>query len=436
MISVITPALVKDEYSYQWLHECIASVKAQPGQWEHIVVNDHSPVKLDALKAHWPHVRWLDAEGTGVSSARNQAAEAARYDLLLPLDADDKLGPDALATFLDAWNKRGDARIIYSDVIMFGEDYARVYLAAEYDFSILMHATFMTVGCLHSKEDWERVGGWRLDMTHGLEDWEYWIAMGEVGVCGKRVPEPLYWYRRHPRGRLQWLRSASGLWDRAYLAMRELHKDSFNGRYPMGCCGGRSRAAATKPVAAAMPARVLQAASASAIRTEGIMLVYNGARKGDFLITGGVTRTKYHVPGQGGIVELAGTRTQGIKPADLPWFLSVNQGRDFKVVEQPKVTPVPLAPPIPQAVKEEAWEPSIVEFHEPAPEPIQGPDTGLGALDVEIEKLMAEVPDIQALTVAEIRGMDLEPDMAQALRGQELAGKNRKTVLEFLEGLI
>jgi len=419
MISVITPAMVKDEYSYQWLHECIASVKAQPGQWEHIVVNDHSPVKLDALKAHWPHVRWLDAEGTGVSSARNQAAEAARYDLILPLDADDKLGP-----------KRGNARIIYSDVIMFGEDYARVYLAAEYDFSILMHATFMTVGCLHTKEDWERVGGWRLDMTHGLEDWEYWIAMGEVGVCGKRVPEPLYWYRRHPRGRLQWLRSDSGLWDRAYLAMRELHKDSFNGRYPMGCCGGRSRAAATKPVAAAMPARAIQAASASAIRTEGIMLVYNGARKGDFLITGGVTRTKYHVPGQGGIVELAGTRTQGVKPADLPWFLSVNQGRDFKVVEQPKVTPVPLAPPIPQAVKEEAWTPTTME---PKGGLIGNTDGSDGFI---MAHMLHEVPDIQALTVAEIRGMDLEPDVALALKGQELAGKNRKTVLEFLEGLI
>jgi len=50
--------------------------------------------------------------------------------------------------------------------------------------------------------------------------------------------------------------------------------------------------------------------------------------------------------------------------------------------------------------------------------------------------MLHEVPDIQALTVAEIRGMDLEPDVALALRGQELAGKNRKTVLEFLEGLI
>ena len=420
MISVITPALVKDELGHQWLHECIASVAEQQGDWEHIIVNDHSPVNLDALKETWSHVRWMDAEGQGVSMARNQAAEAARGDLLLPLDADDKLGPAAIMAFQKAWANRGDAGIIYSDCVMFGEDYAKVYLAAEYDFRTLLKATFMTVGCLHQKADWDRVGGWRIDMTRGLEDWEYWIALGELGVCGKRIAEPLYWYRRHPRGRLQWLKANHDKWDRAYQAMRDLHRDSYDGRFPMGCCGGRAKAAARRPVRS-VPASL--AATTATIKSGGVLLVYQGARQGDFMITGGVTRTMYHVPGRGGIVELANTRTQGVNPADVAWFRSVNQGRDFKEVQRPESAPpapaaAPKPAPEPQAVSVQDWSPEVMEA-EAAPEPAE-----------------PELPDSQAMTVAEIKELELEPREAAALLAQEYQGKNRKTVIELLEGLM
>ena len=419
MISIITPALVKDGHSYQWLHECIASVRAQPGEWEHIVVDDHSRVNLDALKKAWPHVRWLEAEGQGVSMARNQAADHARGDLLLPVDADDKLASGALDSFRKAWAQRGDAGIVYSDVVMFGEDYAQVYLAAEYDFRTLLKATFMTVGSLHRKADWDRVGGWRLDMTQGLEDWEYWIALGELGVCGKHWPEPLYWYRRHPRGRLQWLRQNTDLWDRAYNAMRELHIDSYNGRFPMGCCGGARRAPARKPAARPAPA------AAALPRQEAGMvnLAYYGPRQGDFQVVGGVTRTRYRVPGRGQIVEVVGTGTQGVKPADVAWFRSANGGRDFRPLEsavsqKAPAPPVPAQPPATelQDVEVEKYEPEVME-PEAAPEP-------------------APVPDIQEMTVAEIRGMDFSPDMAAALLGQEEAGKGRVTVINHLRGLL
>ena len=416
MISVITPALVKDGLGYQWLHETIASVSTQPGDWEHIIVNDHSPVKLDALKRAWPHVRWLDAEGKGVSAARNQAVDHARGDLILPLDADDKLASGALDEFRKGWVNRGSAGIIYSDVVMFGEDYARVYLAAEYDFPTLLKATFMTVGCLHRKADWDQIGGWRLDMTQGLEDWEYWIAMGEAGICGKRVPAPLYWYRRHPRGRLQWLKSNIELWDRAYLAMRELHIDSFNGRYPMGCCGGRSKT--TRVPAKAPVAPAAKVAATAATSSDGdVLLAYYGARAGDFRVVSGVTRTKYYIPGRGGIVEFEGVRRQGVKKPDVPWFLAVNGGRDFRVVDaQSPSSPIAaVAKPAPEPVVETDpadWEPDIME---PEPPPVL---------------------DIQEMTVSEIRGMEFPPDMAQALIGQEEAGKERKTVLEFLRGLV
>ena len=201
-VSIITPVKARNATYVGWLDETIASVQGQTSKdWEMVVANDHSKADLTALKAKWHNIRWIDAKEHGVSAARNEAAAAARAPLLLPLDADDKLTENAVEVFLQAWQARGDARIIYSDVVMFGENYSRVYTAPGYDFKILLKGTFMTIGCLHLKEDWEKVGGWRNDMQAGLEDWEYWIALGEIGVCGARVNEPLYYYRRHAGGR-------------------------------------------------------------------------------------------------------------------------------------------------------------------------------------------------------------------------------------------
>lgn len=358
MISILTPVRAKDEAGALWLHEAIASVADQGySDWEHIVVNDHSDADLSSIRAAWPDVRWLEAEGQGVSAARNQAAAAARGDLLLPLDADDKLAPSALARFAGAWTGSG---VLYSDVMMFGRDFAKVYIApAEYDFVRLLKSTFMIVGCLHRKADWERAGGWRLDLTGGLEDWEYWIKLGELGVCGTRVPEPLYWYRRHPTGRLAWLKANKPLWDAAYQTMRDIHKDSYAGRYPMGCCGGK-KAASRAPVVPEAQVIKQQAARAAADGSL-IQMLYVGPRMGGFSVIAGVTRTRYDIAGPGQLVTLHSTTTTGVRPEDVSWFKAVAGGRDFRVVEAPKPAP-PVAPAEPVVnAQSEAWAPETME---------------------------------------------------------------------------
>jgi pyruvate/2-oxoglutarate dehydrogenase complex dihydrolipoamide acyltransferase (E2) component len=376
-VSIITPAYVKDEQGLQWLHETIASVMGQTRRdcFEMVVVNDGSPVDLGPLRETWKaatanqSLRWIEGSHQGVSAARNQAASEARAPLLLPLDADDKLARTAIETLLAEWPERDKAaNILYTDVVMFGQDYSRVYLAEEYSFKTLLQATFMTVGCLHKKADWEAVGGWRLDMTQGLEDWEYWIALGERGVCGQRVAEPLYYYRRHPTGRLQWLKANQELWDRAYQAMRDLHLDSYNGRYPVGCCGGRSPRGATRPLHGGVP-RAMPAPRALPGKDEMIQLLYVGSRRGDFRVVAQPTRTQYHIPGSGGMVEFDETGVQGVRPEDVAWFRAVNQGRDFRIIQPaapappppPPAAPRPAPKSAPQVEQSEAWVPEVME---------------------------------------------------------------------------
>ncbi len=401
-VSIITPVRATNEQHVEWLHGAVGSVVAQSASdWEMVIVDDHSTVELPRYVDEG--ITILQATGNGASAARNQAAEAARSDLLLPLDADDQLAPNALETFLKAWEGRGDAGIIYSDIVMFGQDFARVYLAPEYSFRTLLKATFMLVGSLHLKADWQRVGGWRPDMEGGLEDWEYWLAMGEMGVCGKRVPEPLYWYRRRAGGRLAALKADPTRWHKAYQKMRALHTDSYNGRFPMGCCGGAAQSVPKRPRAGTQPPQ---------ITGDRVPIVYIGARKGDFWIVGQTSRVRYHIMGQGEF--LADDRGRvGVDRRDVQAFTSMNRGRNFKVVHPPApAAPKPVAQAVPE--KSEAWEPVAMEEQRVT---VSVPQPGPG--DLTLKQLRA----LKNLTAKD----------ALRMLGEERGNRNRVGAIRFLE---
>lgn len=99
-----------------------------------------------------------------------------------------------------------------------------------------------------------------------------------------------------------------------------------------------------------------------------VKMIYVGPRRGDFRLTAQPTRQQYYIPGQGQFVEIDQTGVQGIQKADIGWFRSVSQGRDFKIVDapaKPSVVPQPAPPPEPPAKPapklSEAWAPEVME---------------------------------------------------------------------------
>ncbi len=406
-VSIITPVKATNANRVKWLDETIASVQGQTVDvWEMIVCNDHSTADLSALKAKWHNITWLENKETGVSAARNTAAEAAKGILLLPVDADDKITENTVEVFLEASQRRGEARIIYSDVVMFGDNYSRVYIAPGYDFKTLLQGTFMTVGCLHLKEDWEKVGGWRSDMQAGLEDWEYWIALGEIGVCGVRVPEPLYYYRRHPGGRLANLKSDTKRWQEAHQRMRDLHQESYNGRWPVGCCG--------KSVASTAAGRNTRRSEPLALGPDRAAVAYMGKKAASFWVMGSVTRVRYNVPGIGSLLEDANGKP-GVDPRDVNGIISLRQGRDFKLLPRPKAVQPPAK--IESAAKQTAtaFNPQVMEDTQPATPPAQA------------------LPNVAGLSVRALRDLSLTPGQAEMMLMIEREGKNRSTVITHLE---
>lgn len=95
LVSVVIPCYKQAHF----LAEAIESVLTQSyGTTEIIVVDDGSPDDTAAVAARFPMVRYVVQENRGLAEARNTGMAHARGELLVFLDADDRLLPDALAT--------------------------------------------------------------------------------------------------------------------------------------------------------------------------------------------------------------------------------------------------------------------------------------------------------------------------------------------------
>lgn len=108
MISVVVPY----KNSARWLRRCLDSLTNQIGDFEFLIVNDHSDDNGPEIAASYADERFrlLDNERVaGVSGARNTGMDHAKGEWITFLDADDDMLPDAWETFQRAIS---DANVI------------------------------------------------------------------------------------------------------------------------------------------------------------------------------------------------------------------------------------------------------------------------------------------------------------------------------------
>lgn len=211
-VSILIPALIDTDDKADWLIECLDSVKAQTlTDFEAIIVDDASPKSLDDVRrsvADDPRFIFVRTPTrSGPALCRNTAAGLAKADVLLPLDSDDKLAtPEALRQMFDVWNQ-DHHKIVYGDLqrlVYDGRQWmaGKVIRLAEYDFeNVLDLRGIMPVTSMHSREAWGQAGGWKSRYGAGLEDVEYWINLGELGYCGRKVNALTLQYRKHDTSR-------------------------------------------------------------------------------------------------------------------------------------------------------------------------------------------------------------------------------------------
>jgi glycosyltransferase involved in cell wall biosynthesis len=188
------------------LADAVASVRRQNfHRWECVLVNDASRDEETIRQCRLIErqgdgrfrVIWRTENG-GLAAVRNTAVAAARAPLFVDLDGDDLLPNDALAMIVDAFLQHPEAGYVYGHYEAFG-DWNYVHrsprLVIERDFALGVpfsgHTPFR-------KEVWERVGGYPLALSYGMQDWGFWLKVAEAGIEGAFVDQVLYRYRARP----------------------------------------------------------------------------------------------------------------------------------------------------------------------------------------------------------------------------------------------
>lgn len=220
VVSVIIPV---GEGHEELLIDALDSLDAQSyRKWEAIVVWD-SPDKFEYPNAY-PHVKFVNVykkKPKGSGYARNKGVDVSKSDLILFLDADDYLLPDAIEDMLSAWQV--SEGIIYSDyygladvedidklekslrnriVNRVGDRTLIKHRALEYDCVLAQSQPpensepylWANVTCLIPKKWHYDIGGFDEKMS-SWEDVDYHYRMARNGYCYIRVEKPLLTYR-------------------------------------------------------------------------------------------------------------------------------------------------------------------------------------------------------------------------------------------------
>lgn len=108
----------------RFIDPLLASLAAQTFRdFEIIIVDDGSNAETRAkLASLGPSIRVIRQENRGPGAARNTGFRAARADLVVPLDCDDKLDPAYLAETVAAMRAaRSDVGLVFTHLEAFGD---------------------------------------------------------------------------------------------------------------------------------------------------------------------------------------------------------------------------------------------------------------------------------------------------------------------------
>jgi glycosyltransferase involved in cell wall biosynthesis len=190
-----------------------------------IVVDDGSTdaetqSALDALPAG---VELIRQENAGVAAARNAGFENSESDLLLMVDADDRLTVDAIDTLRPPLESNPEVGYCYGLMKLIGA-WSGVLRFPDFDPYILLHRSIAGAQLgLVRRRCWEDAGGFD-PAIDGYEDWDFCLSALEKGWRGLQIPQVTHEYRKHERSGEEEHRRR---YRHVYRQIRAKHADLF-----------------------------------------------------------------------------------------------------------------------------------------------------------------------------------------------------------------
>ena len=311
--------------------------------WECIIADDtptHSLILEQATGLRpYPFVRlaFTEKAGSGPGAARNAGLALARAPLVLFLDADDYLVPDALAQFLEAYVAT-QGRYIYSDWFAYRGGEMVHDEAIEYSQSEWLYKGYHAVSALIPAEWCRAVGGFD-ETIRGWEDWDFFLKLAIAGYCGHRHAAPLLVYRQDT-GTIRDVSLHRS--DELLAVLRDRYAAYGPGgdQHMASCCGGNADTllAAKAAIAAANAPTGTEAAflPQTHIAAEGpptARLKFTGPQRGAITYVGRPSGRQYRF-GNNPLEQYG-----DVDPRDVEYLLNFGV---FELVSQPRV---PIIPP-------------------------------------------------------------------------------------------
>jgi glycosyltransferase involved in cell wall biosynthesis len=185
----------------RFLLESVASAVGQQGGPPRVVVVDDGSTDEETLRAldELPEdVEVIRQRNAGVAAARNAGFEASESELLLMVDADDRLAPDALDVLRPPLEANADVGYCYGLMKLIGA-WSGVLRFPDFDPYILLHRSIAGAQLgLVRRRCWEDAGGFD-PAIDGYEDWDFTLSALERGWRGLQIDRVTHEYRKHER---------------------------------------------------------------------------------------------------------------------------------------------------------------------------------------------------------------------------------------------
>jgi glycosyltransferase involved in cell wall biosynthesis len=193
-VSVIIPCYNQGAY----LDEAVDSALGQTfSDLEVIIVNDGSTDELTIRKCasyNNNKIRLITTENQGLAAARNNGIAVARGEYILPLDGDDRIGPNYISEAAALLDSDPETGIVYCQGRLFGA-VETDWLLPEFSIEEMLKDNIIFCSALFRKSDWDLAGGYDPGMVYGWEDYDLWLSLIERGRQVKQLAGRYFFYR-------------------------------------------------------------------------------------------------------------------------------------------------------------------------------------------------------------------------------------------------
>jgi len=202
LVSIIIPCYNDGKY----LLEAVDSALSQTyPNIEIIIVNDASYDQetistLSSIANPKIHI-YHNEKNIHLSGTRNKGISLSKGKYILPLDSDDKIDKTYIQKAVEIMENDTSIGVVYCKANLFGLQNSPWYLP-DYSIDNMLIDNIVFATALFYKEDWNKVGGYSEDFKSGLEDYNFWLSIIELGKEFYRIPEVLFFYRKKEQSML------------------------------------------------------------------------------------------------------------------------------------------------------------------------------------------------------------------------------------------